>query len=99
MASYDNSFEDWDASLLVTEECRLFLRGGNRGWDLGEDDEVIVVKVVDYYVSGWILGDGEEGRLIGQGVYLLLCGLSLHCTRAHFLSCCSLSLGPGQAAI
>ena len=31
VASYDDSFEDWDASWLVTEERRLFLRGGNRG--------------------------------------------------------------------
>ena len=86
VASYDDSFEDWDASWLVTEERRLFLRGENRGWDLGEDDDVIVVKVVDYDVAGRVVGGGEEGKLIGQGVYLLIAGLPIHCTRGYFLS-------------
>ena len=98
VASYDDSFEDWDASWLVTEERRLFLRGGNRGWDLSEDDEVIVVEVVDYDVAWWLVGGGEEGKLIGQGIYLLLVSLPIHCTKRQLLSRRILSLRPPPSA-
>ena len=46
-----------------------------------EDDEVIVVEVVNYNVAWWLVGGGEEGKLIGQGIYLLLVGLPIHCTK------------------
>ena len=68
VTSYEDSFEGWNTALLVAEERRLFLRGGNRGWKLGEDGEVIVGEVVNYDVAWRIFGSGEEGKLIGQCV-------------------------------
>jgi hypothetical protein len=80
VTSYDDGFEGRDSALLVAEERRLLLRGGGGCWELGEDDEVVVVEVVDHDVRWRVVGGREEGQLIGQGAYLLLVGLPIHCT-------------------
>ena len=54
-------------TLLMPEECRLPFRGGDRGGELGQNDEVVVVVVVDDYMRRRVFGDGKEGGLMVQG--------------------------------
>ncbi len=39
---------------------------------MGKNDEVVVVEIVDSYMRRRVFGDGEEGGLMVQGVYLLI---------------------------